>query len=108
MRAYFVCSKIYLLSTHLQKPIDLVSTNEALLIRFRSDSTMSLKGFSATYMAVDPVERRENINMKRLELVTPFPGSLKSIYANTLTDNSNYMIDDDRAVAAVHKQFETQ
>lgn len=69
-------------SFHFQKPIDLVSTTEALLIRFRSDSTMSLKGFSASYSAIEPIERSENTETTSLEFVTPFPGSLKNIFAN--------------------------
>lgn len=47
---------------------------------------MSLKGFSATYVAIEVAERRENIEASSHENVTPFPGSLKSIYANK---NSN-------------------
>lgn len=77
----------------LQKPNDLVSTNEALLIRFRSDSTMSLKGFSVSYVAVEVVERAENGHANSQELVTPFPGSLKSIYANKLNNNDDDEVD---------------
>lgn len=63
--------------------------NEALLVRFRSDSTMSFKGFSASYVAVDPFEgSEEEISSDSSEMATPFPGSLKSIYANKLGSNS--------------------
>lgn len=60
--------------------------NEALLVRFRSDGTMSFKGFSASYVAVDPFEGSEEeiSSSDSSEMVTPFPGSLKSIYANKL------------------------
>jgi hypothetical protein len=33
--------------------------NEALLVRFRSDDTIVNKGFSAAYVAVDPVGSEE-------------------------------------------------
>lgn len=36
-----------------QNPVDIISMNEALLVRFRSDDTISNKGFSAIYLAVD-------------------------------------------------------
>lgn len=46
---------------------------------------MSLKGFSASYVAVDPFEgSEEETGSDSSEMVTPFPGSLKSIYANKL------------------------
>ncbi|XP_065201859.1 protein tolkin-like isoform X3 [Planococcus citri] len=35
-------------------PTDVVSINEALLVRFRTDNTMNTKGFSASYVAVEP------------------------------------------------------
>lgn len=36
-----------------QNPTDVLSVNEALLVRFRSDDTVVSKGFSASYVAVD-------------------------------------------------------
>ena len=33
--------------------------NEALLIRFRSDSTISSKGFAATFIAIDRQDSEE-------------------------------------------------
>lgn len=57
--------------------------NEALLIRFRSDGTMNKKGFSASYVAVDPFEgSEEEISSDSSEMVTPFPGYMKSVYVN--------------------------
>lgn len=57
--------------------------NEALLVRFRSDSTMNRKGFSASYVAVDPFEgSEEEISSDSAEMVTPFPGYMKSVYVN--------------------------
>ncbi|ENN72173.1 hypothetical protein YQE_11228, partial [Dendroctonus ponderosae] len=35
-----------------KKPFDIISTNEALLVRFRSDGTLGSKGFSLVYEAV--------------------------------------------------------
>lgn len=65
--------------------------NEALLVRFRSDSTMSFKGFSASYVAVDPFEGSEEeiSSSDSSEMATPFPGSLKSIYANKLGNSGS-------------------
>lgn len=68
----------------LQKPPDVISMNEALLVRFRSDSTMNKKGFSASYVAVDPFEgSEEEISSDSSEMSTPFPGYMKSIYVNS-------------------------
>lgn len=50
---------------------------------------MSLKGFSASYVAIQPAERSENAETTSQEFVTPFPGSLKDIYANKLSDKSS-------------------
>lgn len=58
--------------------------NEALLVRFRSDETMNKKGFSASYVAVDPFEgSEEEISSDSSEMSTPFPGYMKSIYVNS-------------------------
>lgn len=58
--------------------------NEALLVRFRSDETMNKKGFSASYVAVDPFEgSEEEISSDSSEMSTPFPGYHKSIYVNS-------------------------
>lgn len=40
-------------------PTDIISMNEALLVRFRSDDTIVSKGFSAAYVAIDPVDSAE-------------------------------------------------
>lgn len=57
--------------------------NEALLVRFRSDGTMNKKGFSASYVAVDPFEgSEEEISSDSSEMATPFPGHVKSVYVN--------------------------
>lgn len=58
--------------------------NEALLVRFRSDGTMNKKGFSASYVAVDPFEGSEEeiSSDSSEEMVTPFPGYMKSVYVN--------------------------
>lgn len=55
--------------------------NEALLVRFRSDETMNKKGFSASYVAVDPFEgSEEEISSDSSEMSTPFPGY---VYVNS-------------------------
>ncbi|XP_054258423.1 tolloid-like protein 2 [Macrosteles quadrilineatus] len=40
-------------------PTDIVSVNEALLVRFHSDDTIVSKGFSASYKAVEPINSDE-------------------------------------------------
>lgn len=55
--------------------------HEALLVRFRTDDTMGFKGFSASYVAVDPFEEFDEMNSDSAE-VTPFPGALKPIYSS--------------------------
>jgi len=42
-----------------QNPADVTSMNEALLVRFRSDDTIVNKGFSAAYVAVEPMDSDE-------------------------------------------------
>ena len=42
-----------------QNPTDIISMNEALLVRFRSDDTIVNKGFSAAYVADDPMGSEE-------------------------------------------------
>lgn len=74
-----------------QKPSEIVSSYEALLVRFSTDGTMSSKGFAAAYVAVDPVDgigyigggnanSQEDSYPDSYENATPFPGSLRSMY----------------------------
>jgi hypothetical protein len=45
------------------------------MIRFHSDDTMGKKGFSLTYVAVDPLDDLDEIiDEESSEFVTPFPG----------------------------------
>ncbi|CAO1402934.1 unnamed protein product [Diamesa serratosioi] len=73
-------------------PQDIISMNEELLLRFHSDDSMGFKGFSVSFVAVDPFEDTENFeeNSGSVEEITPFPGSLKSvnIYSKN-TDNED-------------------
>ncbi|CAD7084767.1 unnamed protein product [Hermetia illucens] len=52
-------------------PPDIISLTDSLLVRFRSDDTMSKKGFSASYVAVDPFDNIEEagINCGNFSLV---------------------------------------
>lgn len=50
---------ILILCVFLQNPTDIVSVNEALLVRFHSDDTIVSKGFSASYVAVEPINSEE-------------------------------------------------
>lgn len=57
----------------------ILSISDELYVKFRTDDTMGFKGFSASYVAVDTLEDFEEMNSDSVE-VTPFPGSLKSIF----------------------------
>uniref|UniRef100_A0A1A9WC30 Metalloendopeptidase n=1 Tax=Glossina brevipalpis TaxID=37001 RepID=A0A1A9WC30_9MUSC len=62
-------------------PQDIISITDSLLVRFKTDGSITMKGFSASYVAVDPFENsEEDPTSYSSEMVTPFPGSLKSIY----------------------------
>uniref|UniRef100_A0A1A9UJV7 CUB domain-containing protein n=1 Tax=Glossina austeni TaxID=7395 RepID=A0A1A9UJV7_GLOAU len=62
-------------------PQDIISTTDSLLVRFNTDGSITMKGFSASYVSVDPFENsEEDPTSYSSEMVTPFPGSLKSIY----------------------------
>lgn len=57
--------------------------NEALLVRFRSDGTMNKKGFSASYVAVDPFEgSEEEISSDSSEMATQSPNFGKTVYVS--------------------------
>lgn len=45
---------------HLQIPQEIVSINDALLVRFRTDDTINTKGFSAAYVAIGDNTLAEN------------------------------------------------
>ncbi|XP_039956467.1 dorsal-ventral patterning protein tolloid [Bactrocera tryoni] len=65
-------------------PQDIISLTDSLLVRFKTDDTVTMKGFSASYVAVDPFENsEEDFNSYSAERATPFPGSLKSIYEDS-------------------------
>ncbi|XP_055588097.1 tolloid-like protein 1 isoform X2 [Uranotaenia lowii] len=61
-------------------PPEIISMNEALLVRFKSDDTVGFKGFSASYVAVSPFGDTQFTDEETSESVemTPFPGSLKN------------------------------
>lgn len=44
-----------------QKPFDITSTHEALLVRFKTDDTLVNKGFSLVYEAVEGSTSEEEI-----------------------------------------------
>ena len=43
---------------------------------------MPYKGFSASFIALDPLTREE-MNLDSSEMVTPFPGYFKSVFINS-------------------------
>ncbi|XP_022906933.2 protein tolkin-like [Onthophagus taurus] len=43
------------------RPSDIISVNEALLIRFKTDDSLSFKGFSIAYEAIEPYESEEEV-----------------------------------------------
>lgn len=87
----------------IQKPPDIISVNEALLVRFRTDSTMTFKGFSASYVAIDPFEGSEEMNSDSSEMATPFPGYLKSIYVTKLDGDAEEEEEDYNEYDNYHK-----
>ena len=42
-----------------QVPPEIVSSNEVLLVRFKSDDTINSKGFSAAYVAIDETDNED-------------------------------------------------
>lgn len=57
---------------------------------------MALKGFSATYTSVDPFEDDDEEDTTRnSEMVTPFPGYLKSMYVSRIDNDEGDEYDDD-------------
>ncbi|EDS37225.1 ubiquitin-protein ligase [Culex quinquefasciatus] len=62
-------------------PPEIISLNEALLVRFRSDDTVGFKGFSASFVAVSPFGPdgpASDEDLSESAEITPFPGSLKN------------------------------
>lgn len=65
----------------------------SLLVRFKTDSSVPNKGFSASYVAVDPFDNSDEEDVENSyssEMVTPFPGSLKSIYIEDTEETDEY------------------
>ncbi|KAH8382434.1 hypothetical protein KR009_003503 [Drosophila setifemur] len=73
-------------------PQDIISMTNSLLVRFKTDSSVPMKGFSASYVAVDPFDNSDEDveNSYSSEMVTPFPGSLKSIYIEDTEETDEY------------------
>lgn len=65
---------------------------DSLLVRFKTDSSVPMKGFSASYVAVDPFKGSDEDmeSSYSSEMVTPFPGSLKSIYKEDTEEPDDY------------------
>lgn len=61
-----------------QIPHDVISEHEEFMVRLHSDDSMEFKGFSLSYIAVDPLdefdENSEIIEEDSSEVATPFPG----------------------------------
>lgn len=67
---------------HQKKAV--VSNADSVLVRFRTDSTQSLKGFVVSYVALDPYDD-DTDGIDEIATSTPFPGYTKNLYApNTL------------------------
>jgi len=68
---------------------------DSLLVRFKTDESETAKGFSASYIATDPFgngeedDDEEDLGSYSSEIVTPFPGSLKSIYKKESEDSED-------------------
>ncbi|XP_061399860.1 protein tolkin [Musca vetustissima] len=77
-------------------PQDIISLTDSLLVRFKTDSSVDYKGFSASYVAVNPFdnseEDEEEGNSYSVEIATAFPGALRSIYKEDISKETD---DDD-------------
>lgn len=60
-----------------QKPPTITSYTDTLLMRFQTDGSTSLRGFAVSFVAVEPPD--EDL-IDDLDAVTPFPGSMRSVY----------------------------
>lgn len=78
-----------------QRPADIVSSQEALLVRFSTDDSMTARGFAIAYVAIESQydgydfdggssngggRDRYGDSYSDEELSTPFPGSLQSMF----------------------------
>lgn len=65
---------------------------DSLLVRFKTDISVAKKGFSASYVAVDKFEYSdEDVETSASsEMITPFPGSLRSIYKEDNEESDDY------------------
>lgn len=73
-----------------QKPPVIVSYSDTILIRFQTDESTSLKGFAASFMAVEPPD---DDNSDDFISATPFPGYMKSMYYSS--GSQSYEDDDE-------------
>ncbi|XP_055853298.1 dorsal-ventral patterning protein tolloid [Episyrphus balteatus] len=72
-------------------PQEIISLTDSLLVRLKTDESVTMKGFSASYVAVDPFETSdEDTNSDSSEMVTPFEGYLKSIYKPDTEEYNEY------------------
>ncbi|EDV93120.1 dorsal-ventral patterning protein tolloid [Drosophila grimshawi] len=85
-------------------PQDIISMTDSLLVRFKTDDSIPMKGFSASYVAVDPFENSDEDveNSYSSEMVTPFPGSLKSIYKPDSEEVDDYSDFSENQLANAH------
>ncbi|XP_065076987.1 protein tolkin-like [Ochlerotatus camptorhynchus] len=87
-------------------PPEIVSMNQALLVRFRSDDTVGFKGFSASYVAINPFGKGQSEDDEIVDSaeITPFPGSLKNtvIKADEDADEDE---DDDYEIYVHHRHL---
>lgn len=54
---------------------------------------MAFKGFSATYTSVDKLEDEE-VESENSDMVTPFPGYMKSMYVDNDSSDKDEYVDD--------------
>lgn len=73
-----------------QLPVDIISLSDTLIIHFETDDSMSMKGFSISYVATAPYDESESYDNSDEIDVTPFPGSLKSIYYSKSDEYDEY------------------
>lgn len=71
-----------------RKPPIIVSNSDTLLIKFQTDESNSLRGFAISFVAVEPPDDSAG---EDFDAVTPFPGYLKNMYAETAAGDAHIL-----------------
>lgn len=67
-----------------------VSRTESFLVRFQTDDTQTAKGFVISYLAVEPYDEDVDDLDGNVDMVTPFPGYMSSVYTSQKSLAENF------------------